>query len=116
MIREYKDYVVDIIDAIDKVESFVKGMRFETFEKDAKTSFAVIRAFEIMGEAVGKIPFSVRTKHKEIPWKEMAGMRHKLIHEYFGVKPRVVWKTIKEDLPKIKPHLQTILNDSPKSQ
>jgi uncharacterized protein with HEPN domain len=114
MIREYKDFVVDIIDAIDKAEFFVKGMKFEAFEKDVKTSFAVIRAFEIMGEAVGKIPSSVRNKHKEIPWKEMAGMRHKLIHEYFGVKPRVVWKTIKQDLPNIKPYLQTILNELPK--
>ena len=111
MIREYKDYVVDIIDAIDKVEFFVKGMNFENFEKDTKTSFAVIRAFEIMGEAVGKIPSSVRNKYKEIPWKEMAGMRNKLIHEYFGIKPRVVWKTIKKDLPKIKPYLQEIFKD-----
>ena len=114
MIREYKDFIVDIIDAIDKAESFVNGMKFEVFEKDVKTSFAVIRAFEIMGEAVGKIPSSVRNKHKEIPWKEMAGMRHKLIHEYFGVKPRVVWKTIKQDLPKVKPHLLIILKDIPK--
>jgi uncharacterized protein with HEPN domain len=68
-----------------------------------------------MGEAVGKIPSSFRNKHKEIPWKEMAGMRHKLIHEYFGVKPRVVWKTIKQDLPKIKPYLQTIFNDLSKA-
>lgn len=109
MIREYRDYVVDILDAINKAESFVKGMKFETFEKDAKTTFAVIRAFEIMGEAVGKIPSSVRSKYKEIPWKEMAGMRNKLIHEYFGIKPRVVWKTIKQDLPKIKPYLQEML-------
>jgi len=99
MIREYKDYLADIIDAIDKIELFVKSMKFETFEKDAKTTFAVIRAFEIMGEAVKKIPSSVRNKHKNLPWKEMAGMRDKLIHEYFGIKPRVVWKTIKQDLP-----------------
>lgn len=113
MIREYKDYLVDIIDAIEKTELFVKGMKFKEFEKDAKTTFAVIRAFEIMGEAVKKIPASVRHKHKHIPWKEMAGMRDKLIHEYFGIKPRVVWKTIKQDLPKIKPHLQNILNSLP---
>ncbi len=110
MIREYKDYLVDIIDAIEKAESFVKGMNFESFEKDAKTTFAVIRAFEVMGEAVKKIPSSVRNKHKNLPWKEMAGMRDKLIHEYFGIKPRVVWKTIKRDLPKIKPYLQSILD------
>ena len=100
-----------IIDAIEKTELFVKGMNFEAFEKDAKTTFAVIRAFEIMGEAVKKIPASIRNKYKDIPWKEMAGMRDKLIHEYFGIKSRVVWKTIKQDLPKIKPYLQSILND-----
>ena len=111
MIREYRDYLVDIIDSIDKIESFVKGMKFETFEKDAKTAYAVIRAFEIMGEAVKKIPSSVRNKHKNIPWKEIAGMRDKLIHEYFGIKPRVVWKTIKQDLPKIKPYLQSMQSE-----
>ena len=113
MIREYKDYVVDMIDAVEKAESFVKGMNFESFEKDAKTMFAVIRAFEIMGEAVKNIPASVRNKYKAVPWKEMAGMRDKLIHEYFGIKPRVVWKTIKQDLPKIKPYLKAILAELP---
>ncbi len=111
MIREYKDYLVDIIDAIEKIELFVKGMNLAAFEKDAKTIFAVVRAFEIMGEAVKKIPSSIRNKHKDIPWKEMAGMRDKLIHEYFGIKPRVVWKTIKHDLPDIKPKLEAILQD-----
>ena len=111
MIREYKDCVLDIIDAIDKAEFFIMGMKFEVFEKDIKTNFAVIRAFEIMGEAVTKVPSSVRNKYKDIPWKEMAGMRNKLIHENFGVKPRVVWKTIKQDLPKIKPQLKLILNN-----
>ena len=111
MIREYKDYLADIIDSIDKTELFVKGMKFEAFEKDAKTAYAVIRAFEIMGEAVKKIPSGVRNKHKNIPWKEMAGMRDKLIHEYFGIQPRVVWKTIKQDLPKIKPYLQSMLDE-----
>ena len=110
MTRDYKDYVADVIDAIEKVEFFTKGMSFEVFEKDTKTTFAVIRAFEIMGEAVKKIPSQVRHKNKNVPWKEMAGMRDKLIHEYFGIKPRVVWKTIKKDLPKIKPHLQAIFD------
>ena len=111
MTREYKDYLSDIIDAIEKSESFVKGMSFERFEKDAKTSFAVIRAFEIIGEAVKKIPSQVRAQNKNIPWKEMSGMCDKLIHEYFGIKPRVVWKTIKEDLPIIKPLLKSILKE-----
>ena len=110
MIREYKDYLVDMIDAIEKAESFIRRMNSEAFEKDSKTTFAVIRAFEVIGEAVKKIPSGVRNRHKNIPWKEMAGMRDKLIQEYFGIKPRVVWKTIKQDLPEVKPHLQAILN------
>ncbi len=111
MTREYLDYLKDIIDAINKVDAFVAGMTFETFEKDAKTNFAVIRAFEIIGEAVKNIPSSVRARHKNIPWKEMAGMREKLIHEYFGIKPRVIWKTIKEDLPTVKPLLNKMLKE-----
>ncbi|MBF0532532.1 MAG: DUF86 domain-containing protein [Candidatus Omnitrophica bacterium] len=111
MIRAYQDYIVDVLDSIDKAQTFVKGMTFEAFEKDPKTSYAVVRAFEIMGEAVGKIPAGVRNRFPEIPWKEMAGMRNKLIHEYFGIQSRVVWKTIKHDLPKIKPHFQKILDD-----
>ncbi|MBF0484362.1 MAG: DUF86 domain-containing protein [Candidatus Omnitrophica bacterium] len=108
MIRQYKDYVEDIISSIEKIENFVKGMAFEKFEKDDKTVFAVIRGLEIIGEAVKKIPSDIKSKHKSIPWKEMAGMRDKLIHEYFGIKPRVVWKTIKEDLPLLKIELINI--------
>lgn len=68
MIRVYKDYLTDIIDAIEKRESFVKGMKFATFEKDAKTAYAVIQAFEIMGEAVKRIPSSIRALGKK--WLE----------------------------------------------
>lgn len=99
MIREYRDSLEDMLYAIDKVAQFVDGMTFSEFTKDDKTLFAVIRALEIIGEAATKIPSSVRRKYRDIPWKEIIGMRNKLIHEYFGVKPRVVWKTIKKDLP-----------------
>ena len=73
MIREYKDYVADIIDSIDKTESFVKGMKLETFEKDIKTVYAVIRAFEIMGEAVKKIPSRSATNIKTSHGKKWPG-------------------------------------------
>jgi len=101
--REYKDYITDIIEAIESIEKFTEGFTFEDFKKDDKTISAVIRKLEIIGEAVKKIPASVRNKNKQIPWKKMAGIRDKLIHEYFGVNIKVVWRTIKEDLPKVKP-------------
>jgi len=108
--REHQDYLRDILDAIDKAEKFVADMDFERFMADDKTSFAVVRALEIIGEAAKRIPKSVRTKHPSIPWREMAGIRDKLSHDYFGVDSRVVWKTVKLDLPALKESVGTLLS------
>ena len=81
-------------------------MTFEDFAKDRKTINAVIRSFEVIGEAAKKIPKSIRDKHPSIPWKKMVGMRDKMIHEYFGVDIEIIWKTIKEDIPSLKPLIQ----------
>jgi len=80
MRREIGDYIQDIIEAIDKLMKFVKGMSYDEFVQDDKTVFAVVRAIEIIGEAVKNIPEEVRGSYPEIPWKDMAGMRDKLIH------------------------------------
>ena len=74
-------------------------MTYEQFAGDAKTVFAVVRALEIIGEATKKLPQSVRDRYPKVPWREMAGIRDKLIHDYFGVNLAVVWKTVIEDLP-----------------
>lgn len=111
MIREYKDYAMDMIAAIEKIEEFAGGITSEDFEKDTKTIFAVIRALEVIGEAAKKIPPSVRNKHKQIPWLQITGMRDKLIHEYFGVNVKVIWNTIKEDIPPLKPVIKQILEN-----
>lgn len=92
--RDYRLYLEDIIAAMRSIELFIKDMDFDAFESDDKTSSAVIRKLEIIGEAVKKIPDDVRQKYPSIPWKEMAGMRDKLIHFYFGVDNRLVWRTI----------------------
>ena len=84
-------------------------MNFEDFEIDDKAVYAVIRAFEIIGEAARQIPESVKEENSAIPWREIMGMRNKLTHEYFGVNIRVVWRTVHEDLPVIIPLLQKIL-------
>jgi uncharacterized protein with HEPN domain len=111
MKEEFLDYIEDIIEAMDDAMSFVKSMDYDDFVKDRKTIYAVIRAIEIIGEAVKKIPESVRNRYLQIPWRDMAGMRDKLIHEYFGVDLRAVWDTIKKDIPNLKPSFDKILKD-----
>ncbi|NCO51247.1 MAG: DUF86 domain-containing protein [Deltaproteobacteria bacterium] len=89
-----QDYLIDILDAMDKAVSFVKGMEYVVFRADDKTLYAVIRTLEIIGEATKKIPNDLRNKAPGIPWKLLAGMRDKLIHDYFGVSSEVVWNTV----------------------
>jgi uncharacterized protein with HEPN domain len=104
MKREFQDYVDDILSAADKIEAFIGTMDLAAFNRDEKTVFAVIHALEVMGEAASKIPSAIRRHHPEIPWKEISGMRNKLIHEYFGVDLETVWKTASEDVPALKKH------------
>jgi uncharacterized protein with HEPN domain len=101
--REFLDYVTDIQDASQNISQFIAGMTWAQFASDQKTIYAVVRAFEIIGEAAKKVPPSVRKRHAKVPWKQMAGMRDKLIHEYFGVNYQVLWKTAQEDIPPVQP-------------
>ena|SRR3989344_6064993 len=109
--RIYTDYLLDIADSIEKIEGFMKGFTLESLRGDQKTQYAVVRGFEIIGEATKNIPISVKHAHKDIPWKKMATMRNKLIHEYFSVNIVVVWKTVKEDFPELKAKISEMLED-----
>lgn len=103
--RDSKLYLKDILEDMDSIELFVEGMDFEEFKEDDKTSSAVIRKFEIIGEATKYLPEDIKKDYPNIPWREMAGMRDKLIHFYFGIKYELVWRTIKDVIPQIKPSL-----------
>ena len=107
--RDFRDYLNDIRDSIEKIERFIEGMTLKDFEDDDKTFYAVIRAFEVMGEATKKIPKSFRNKYPKVPWSEMAGIRDKLVHDYFGVNLEVVWNTANRDIPELKPLISEIL-------
>jgi uncharacterized protein with HEPN domain len=111
MKRDVGDYIEDIIDTINKAMNFVRDMDYETFSGDDKTIFAVIRACEIIGEAVKNIPDSIRVKHPALPWKDMAGMRDKVIHGYFGVKLKIVWNAVSNEFPMLKPEFEHIMDE-----
>lgn len=96
--RTHLDYLDDILDAIEKIKEFTQGMSEEEFCHDVKTAYAVTHAFEIIGEATKRLPGKIKAAHPDLPWRAMAGMRDKLIHDYFGINLLVVWKTVSEDL------------------
>ncbi len=107
--RIYTDYISDIVNEIKRIEEFTNNFSYEDFTKDEKTIYAVIRCFEIIGEAVKKIPLKVRNEYPDVPWKNMAGMRDKLIHEYFGVDHVTLWETVKIRIPQLKPLINLLL-------
>jgi len=114
--RDYGDFVQDILDSINDVENFIDGMEFEDFIKDKKTIYSVVRAIEIIGEAAKNVPEQIRTKYPDVPWKQMAGMRDKLIHEYFGVDLEIIWETAKDDVPRLKTAVSKVFEDMGQSE
>jgi uncharacterized protein with HEPN domain len=112
--REYQDYLQDILLAIKSIRSFIADYDLKEFKADEKTVWAVIRGLEVIGEASKHIPNKVREKYPQIPWKDMAGMRDKVIHSYFGVNLEVVWKTITRHLPAIEPLIHQVEKDMKK--
>lgn len=110
MKRDYRLFINDIITSIEQIEYFVSDMSYDEFILDDRTASAVIRKLEIIGEASKNIPENIRAKYGNLPWSEMAKMRDKLIHAYFGVDCEIIWKVIKERLPLIGKQLLEILD------
>ena len=109
--RDHKLFIMDIISALESIEKFVEDMEFEEFQSDDKTTSAVIRKFEIVGEATKNLPDRIIEKYTYVPWQRMAGMRNKLIHGYFGIDYKLVWESIKIEIPKVLPKIKEVLDD-----
>ena len=97
--RDFRLYCTDILDSGGAILEFVKGLSFVEFRDDRKTYSAVIREFEIIGEAVGKLPGELKQGRPEVEWQDIKDFRNLLTLEYFGVDLEIVWKIIEEDLP-----------------
>ncbi len=106
-----KPYLKHILQECEFLMEKSKGMSFGDFIKDPVLVRAFIRSLEIIGEAVKNLPAEFKEKYPEVPWKEIAGMRDKLIHEYFGVNYEIIWKTIHKDVPELKIKIEKIMRN-----
>lgn len=110
--REYEDYLRDMLDAAVKARRFVENVTFDDFAVDDEKIFAVMQALQIIGEAAKKIPAAVRKQYSQLPWREIAGMRDKLTHDYFKVDVRRLWQTVHDDLPILQNVVEHMLSEA----
>jgi uncharacterized protein with HEPN domain len=110
--RVWLDYLGDIKHSVSLILEFSAGMSFADFEKDDKTQFAVIRCFEIIGEATKRLPDDLVQSAPHIPWKIMAGMRDRLIHGYDSINIPLIWRTILNDIPVLKSDIEKLFEQS----
>ncbi len=111
MSRNIALYIKDILQNMSDAEDFISGMSYEEFSNDKKTLNAVMRSIEVIGEAAKNIPDDIRNLYPVLPWKEMAGMRDKVIHFYFGVDKEIIWVVVKERIPVLKPVISRLLRE-----
>ena len=104
-------YIKSISDEIHRIEKFVKGETLKTFMKNEEKQYAVYKACENIGEAVKHISTELKSSHPDVPWKEIAGLRDILSHEYFGVDIFEVWEIVSKNIPELKPHVKDLLKN-----
>ncbi len=111
MSRNYDLYLQDIVEAADRIASYVEGMTRSAFEADQMRIDAVIRNLGIIGEAVKKIPDSIREKYPNVPWHNIAGLRNRVIHVYFNVDMDIIWDVVQSKLPPLSTQIQRLIKE-----
>ncbi|MFA4825333.1 MAG: DUF86 domain-containing protein [Methanoregula sp.] len=109
--REVKLYLSDIDDAISAIQSYTGGITYEQLASDRKTREAIILNFVVIGEAIKKIPQEILDHHPDVPWKEFAGMRDKMVHGYFQISTTIVWETSRHDLGPLAATVKELLRE-----
>ena len=100
--------IEDIWDAMTRIEQYTAGLAQAQFLTDRRTSDAVVRNLEIIGEAANRLPIDVRQQHPQIEWQKIVGLRHRIVHDYFGIDLEMVWEILRHDLPAFKTKLQAL--------
>jgi uncharacterized protein with HEPN domain len=98
----------DICEAVEKIERYVSGLNHDAFVTDDKSVDSVVRNLEIIGEAANRIPKEFRTRHAEIDWRKIIGLRNRIVHDYFNIDIEIVWEIVQKDLPIFKSKLSLI--------
>jgi len=101
----------DIRQAIDRIEQYIKNLSFDAFSDDQKSVDAVVRNLEIIGEVANRLPVEFKEKYSEIEWHKVIGLRHRIIHEYFGIDLEIIWQILHKDLLELKQKIMQILSD-----
>ena len=105
-------YLQDIFESINYIQRFLEGVSEDEFYKNVEKQDAVLRRLEIIGEAVKHLPDEIRNDHPDVPWRQIAGMRDIIIHEYFGITPEMVWVVATEDILDLKTKVEEIIESN----
>ena len=109
MRRDDRSYLLDMLVAARDAVAFMKGLSYDEFAQDRRSQLAILKSVEIVGEAASRLSAETKERYSDIPWREIVGMRNRLVHAYFDIDLRLVWETVDSDLPVLVAQLEPLV-------